>query len=159
MSSTNKDDGVRWLTMLPGFPDGSYGWSKVDSLLWDDRAKTPRLYVEYVGQGDSDKPNRKEYPYSTMERADLVEAQWAAHGVTKTVVATFDYSSLVLLELLQRQHERATKGIPSMTQIEHVLLINGGLFADGQFSDIAATHSSSRALCCPAKGVEMGDIG
>src|SRR4051794_17529246 len=41
-----------WLTLLPGFPDGSYGWAQVDRLL--DPRLTPRLYVEPVGQGDSD---------------------------------------------------------------------------------------------------------
>src|SRR6516164_1675960 len=54
-----------WLTLLPGFPDGSYGWAQVDQLLGSDLA--PRLYVEPVGQGDSDKP--RSYPYSTFERA------------------------------------------------------------------------------------------
>ena len=60
----------------------------------------PRLYVEPVGQGDSDKP--RDYPYSTVERADLVEALWRHHGVRRTVVVTFDYTSLALLELLRR---------------------------------------------------------
>lgn len=112
---------TRWLTMLPGFPDGSYGFSKVDQQLPNTH---PRLYVEYVGQGDSDKP--KKYVYSTVERADLVEAQWRAHGIHRTVVVTFDYSSIVLMELLQRQCEGS---LPC--KIEHVLIVNGGLFADG----------------------------
>src|SRR2546421_791646 len=88
-----------WLTLLPGFPDGSYGWAQVDRMLGD--ALGPRLYVEPVGQGDSDKP--RDYPYSTGERADLVEALWRHHGVRRTVVVTFDYTSLALLELLRRQ--------------------------------------------------------
>ena len=119
---------TRWLTMLPGFPDGSYGFAKVDRLLEqrDSVSSTPRLYVEYVGQGDSDKPTRN-YKYSTMERADLVEAQWRAHRVKRTVVVSFDYSSIVLLELFRRQQED-----PSFpTKIEHALMMNGGLFADG----------------------------
>jgi hypothetical protein len=56
-----------WLTLLPGFPDGSYGWAQVDRMLSGNLG--PRLYVEPVGQGDSDKP--RNYPYSTIERADL----------------------------------------------------------------------------------------
>jgi pimeloyl-ACP methyl ester carboxylesterase len=113
-----------WLTMLPGFPDGSYGWAQVDRLLGDNLA--PRLYAEPVGQGDSDKP--RDYPYSTVERADLVEALWRYHGVRRTVVVTFDYTSLALLELLRRQLERTTSaGTPV---IEAVLMVNGGLFAD-----------------------------
>src|SRR5258706_14250564 len=48
------DERTVWLTMLPGFPDGSYGWARVDRMLGD--GLRPRLYVEPVGQGDSDKP-------------------------------------------------------------------------------------------------------
>ena len=51
-----------WLTLLPGYPDGSYGLAQVDRLLGDDLC--PRLYVEPVGQGDSEKPLH--YPYSTI---------------------------------------------------------------------------------------------
>jgi pimeloyl-ACP methyl ester carboxylesterase len=116
-------DGV-WLTMLPGFPDGSYGWAQVDALLGEHLG--PRLYVEPVGQGDSDKP--RDYGYSTMERADLVEALWRHHGVRATVVVTFDYTSLALLELLRRRLERSASG--SEPVITAVFMINGGLFAD-----------------------------
>lgn len=115
-----------WLTLLPGFPDGSYGYAYVNE--WLDTEPTPRLFIEYVGQGDSDKP--KDYPYSTFERADLVEAQWRAHGVRHTFVVAFDYSSLVLLELLARQYERLLSGVPLTMRIESVFIINGGLFAD-----------------------------
>jgi pimeloyl-ACP methyl ester carboxylesterase len=112
--------------MLPGFPEGSYGWAQVDARLGD--APSPRLYVEYLGQGDSDKPAG--YPYSTYERADLVEALWAAHEVTSTFAVSFDYSSLVVMELLARRLDRRAAGDPPGTQISGVLLVNGGLFAD-----------------------------
>jgi pimeloyl-ACP methyl ester carboxylesterase len=91
--------------------------------LLSDRL-SPRLYVEPVGQGDSDKPRK--YRYSTMERADLVQALWSHHGVRRTVVVTFDYTSLALLELLRRQLE----GSMSLPQISAALMVNGGLFAD-----------------------------
>jgi len=119
------DESATWTTLLPGFPDGSFGWTKVDQYLAQNR---PLLYVEYVGQGDSDKP--RDYPYSTMERADLVEALWEAEGVVSSVMASFDYSSLVVLELLSRQLERRDKGDDPVPHIEGVLLVNGGLFAD-----------------------------
>ncbi len=115
-----------WVSMLPGFPDGSYGWAQVDAQLHD--IPSPRLYVEYLGQGDSDKP--RNYAYSTIERADLVEALWAAHDVTSTVAMSFDYSSLVVLELLARRLDRRAAGDPEGTRISGVLLVNGGLFAD-----------------------------
>jgi pimeloyl-ACP methyl ester carboxylesterase len=125
---------TRWATFLPGFPDGSYGYAKVNQRL--QTINTPRIFVEYVGQGDSDKP--KKYTYSTMERADLVEALWIFHHVKRTVLVTFDYSSLVMMELLQRQKERMAKGI-HFPFIEHVLAINGGLFADGHSPPFTTT--------------------
>src|SRR5260370_10337252 len=88
----------------------------------------PRLYVEPVGQGDSEKP--RDYPSSTVERADLVEALWGHHGVRATVVVTFDYTSLVLLELLRRQLERTISGDTAGPPIAAALMINGGLFSD-----------------------------
>jgi pimeloyl-ACP methyl ester carboxylesterase len=120
-----------WLTLLPGFPDGSYGWAQVDRMLGDSFG--PRLYVEPVGQGDSDKP--RDYPYSTVERADLIEALWQHHGVRRTVVVTFDYTSLALLELLRRQLERrapdrATSRGTAGPVITAAFMVNGGLFAD-----------------------------
>jgi pimeloyl-ACP methyl ester carboxylesterase len=111
-----------WLTLLPGFPDGSYGWAQVDRVLGGTLG--PRLYVEPVGQGDSDKP--RGYAYSTVERADLVEALWRHHGVRRTVVVTFDYTSLALLEILRRKLA-GTAGTPV---IAAVFMVNGGLFAD-----------------------------
>jgi pimeloyl-ACP methyl ester carboxylesterase len=125
----------RWITLLPGFPDGSYGYTYVNSLLEDE--PVPRLYLEYVGQGDSDKPRK--YPYSTIERADLVEAQWQAHQVQQTFVVAFDYSSLVVLELLARQEERTGRGEPLVTRIEAVFIANGGLFSDAHSHPWQAT--------------------
>jgi pimeloyl-ACP methyl ester carboxylesterase len=113
---------ARWLTMLPGYPDGSYGYAQLDRCLGPQPG--PRLYVEYLGQGDSDKPAH--YRYSSYERADLIQAQWRAHGVRRTMAVTFDYSSLAALELLRRQQEGTLPG----TTIDAVLIVNGGLFAD-----------------------------
>ncbi len=117
---------TRWLTMLPGYPDGSYGYAQVDRYLGAQPA--PRLYIEYLGQGDSDKPAH--YRYSSVERADLIQAQWRAHGVRRTMVVTFDYSSLAVLELLRRQQERDAAGEDSGARIDAVFIVNGGLFAD-----------------------------
>src|ERR1700739_2276740 len=86
--------------------------------------RRPRLYVEPVGQGDSDKP--RDYRYSTVERADLVQALWRHHGVRRNVVVQFAYTSLALLELLRRQLE-GTMATPAITA---ALMVNGGLFAD-----------------------------
>jgi pimeloyl-ACP methyl ester carboxylesterase len=117
---------TRWLTMLPGYPDGSYGYAQVDRYLASEPG--PRLYVEFLGQGDSDKP--RHYRYSSIERADLIQAQWRAHGVRRTMVVAFDYSSLALLELLRRQQERIAAGEQPGATIDSVFIVNGGLFAD-----------------------------
>ena len=61
------------VTFMPGFPDGSFGWAKVLPHL-PNAAEMAKLFVEYVGMGDSDKP--KDYVYSTAERTDLIEAIW-----------------------------------------------------------------------------------
>src|SRR2546430_6895980 len=148
-----QDADTAWVTLLPGFPDGSYGWAQVDGMLGDDLG--PRLYVEPVGQGDSDKP--RDYPYSTVERADLVEALWRHHGVRRTVVVTFDYTSLALLELLRRQMERhvpdrATTHGTAGPVITAAFMVNGGLFADAQthtWRGTAVLRTPLRALGKP----------
>ena len=51
-------------------------WSEGDDLALEQLtpvAEMPKLFVEYVGMGDSDKP--KDYAYSTAERADLAEVR------------------------------------------------------------------------------------
>jgi pimeloyl-ACP methyl ester carboxylesterase len=97
------------VSFLPGYPDGSFGWAKVLPHL-PNPTEMPKLFVEYVGMGDSDKP--KDYPYSTAERTDLVEAIWRTHSVASTTLVAFDFSSLVVLEHLQRRLERLERGEP-----------------------------------------------
>lgn len=117
------------VSFLPGFPDGSFGWAKVLPHL-PDAAEMPKLFVEYVGMGDSDKP--KDYPYSTAERTDLVEAIWRDFGVRSTTLVAFDFSSLVVLEHLQRRLERLRRGEPAGgPDIRGVFIFNGGLFTYG----------------------------
>lgn len=117
------------VSFLPGFPDGSIGWSKVVSHL-PDAAAMPKLFIEYVGMGDSDKPKR--YRYSTAERADLVEAVWRHLGVRSTTLVAFDFSSLVILEHLQRRLERTGSGqMAGAPRIRGVFIFNGGLYTDG----------------------------
>ena len=98
------------VSFLPGYPDGSFGWAKVLQHL-PNAAEMPKLLVEYVGMGDSDKP--KNYAYSTAERTDLVEAIWRDLSVHSTTLAAFDFSSLVVLEHLRRRLERSERGEPA----------------------------------------------
>lgn len=117
------------VSFLPGFPDGSFGWAAVLRHL-PDELHMPKLFVEYVGMGDSDKP--KVHAYSTAERTDLVEAIWRHFGVQSTTLVAFDFSSLVVLEHLRRRLERAERGDgPGGPELRGVFIFNGGLFVDG----------------------------
>jgi pimeloyl-ACP methyl ester carboxylesterase len=117
------------VSFLPGYPDGSFGWAKVLPHL-PNAGEMPKLFVEYVGMGDSDKP--KNYTYSTGERTDLVEAIWRDFGVQSTTLVAFDFSSLVVLEHLRRRLERSERGEPAGgPEIRGVFIFNGGLFAYG----------------------------
>ena len=102
-----EEDLAHAVSFLPGYPDGSFGWAKVLPYL-PNAAATPKLFVEYVCMGDSDKP--KDYAYSTAERADLVETIWRDFSVQSTTLVAFDFSSLVVLEHLRRRLERAERG-------------------------------------------------
>lgn len=121
-------------TFLGGFPDGSYGWARVCAHLPPEK-RMAKLFLDYVGHGDSDKP--KHYPYSTFERADLVEAAWRALDVKETTVVAFDYSSLVIMEILSRRlpAERG-RGLP---RINGVFIFNGGLFTDSHSHPLMTT--------------------
>jgi pimeloyl-ACP methyl ester carboxylesterase len=117
------------VSFLPGFPDGSFGWATVLPYL-PSGAEMPKLFLDYVGMGDSDKA--KDYAYSTAERTDLVEAIWRDLGVESTTLVAFDFSSLVVLEHLRRRLERAGRGAPiGGPEIRGVFIFNGGLFTDG----------------------------
>jgi pimeloyl-ACP methyl ester carboxylesterase len=125
----HEGDLSRAVSFMPGYPDGSFGWAKVLPYL-PDAAVMPKLFVEYVGMGDSDKP--KDYPYSTAERTDLIEAIWRSRGVQSTTLVAFDFSSLVVLEHLRRRIEREARGEPpGGPRIRGVISFNGGLFTDG----------------------------
>ena len=90
----------------------------------------PKLFVEYIGMGDSDKP--KDYAYSTAERTDLVEAIWRDLSVQSTTLVAFDFSAIVVSEHLRRRLERAERGKPAGgPEIRGVFTFNGGLFPDG----------------------------
>ena len=122
-------DPAHAVSFLPGFPDGSFGWAKVRPHL-PNAAEMPKLFLDYVGTGDSDKP--KDYIYSTAERADLVEAIWQDLSVQSTTLVAFDFSSLVVLEVLRRRLERSERGeTTGGPDIRGVFIFNGGLFTDG----------------------------
>src|SRR5215472_6141247 len=126
---SREGDLTHTVSFLPGFPDGSFGWAKVRPHL-PNAAEMPKLFLDYVGMGDSDKP--KDYAYSTAERTDLVEAIWRDLSVESTTLVAFDFSSLVVLEHLRRRLERLKRGEPAGgPDIRGIFIFNGGLFTDG----------------------------
>jgi pimeloyl-ACP methyl ester carboxylesterase len=125
----HEGDVARAVTFLPGFPDGSSGWANVLPYL-PGASAMPKLFFDYVGMGDSDMPSH--YRFATAERADLIEALWRELGVESTTLVAFDFSTLVILEHLQRRLERAQRGEPEGGPvIRGALMFNGGLFTDG----------------------------
>ncbi|CAB9500981.1 Hydrolase [Seminavis robusta] len=97
----------------------------------DHALPLPRLYLDYVGMGDSDSihttssHHHHHQPSLTKQRADLVEALWEEQGIKRTVVVSAgESSSLVIMELLQRQRNRLAAGSP-FPKLLHVLSLNG----------------------------------
>ena len=130
------------VSFLPGFPDGSFGWAKVLPHL-PNAIEMPKLFVDYVGMGDSDKP--KDYAYSTVERTDLIESIWRDLAIQSTTLVAFDFSSLVILEHLRRRLERLKRGEPADgPEIRGVFIFNGGLFTDGHSHPWYTTPMLSR---------------
>src|SRR5262245_51845583 len=134
---SREGDIAQAVSFLPGFPDGSFGWAKVRPHL-PNAPEMSKLFFDYVGMGDSDKP--QDYAYSTAERADLVEAIWWSLGVQSTMLVAFDFSSLIVLEILRRRLERAERGTPpDGPEIRGVFIFNGGLFTDGHTHPLDTT--------------------
>ena len=104
-----------WTTWLHGFPTSSYDWGP---LLRHERPPGRHLLLDFLGFGASDKP--KTHSYSMVEQADIVEAAWAAHGITETRLISHDYGVSVAQELLARSNITITEAV----------FLNGGLFPD-----------------------------
>ena len=71
-------DPAHTVSFLPGFPDGSFGWAKVLPHL-PNAAQMSKLFVEYVGMGDSDKPKDYCRP-ARRARASRPWREWRSGG-------------------------------------------------------------------------------
>jgi pimeloyl-ACP methyl ester carboxylesterase len=108
------------MTLLHGFPSSSHDWAAVADRLG---ASYALLMPDFLGFGASDKP--RDHVYSIGEQADLVEALWAAEGVTATRLVAHDYAVSVAQELLCRR-AAGTLGV----ELERVDFLNGGIYPD-----------------------------
>jgi pimeloyl-ACP methyl ester carboxylesterase len=108
-----------WCTLLHGFPTSCFDWH----LVWDALcAKRRALAFDFLGFGDSDKPDHE---YSIHEQADLTQRLWARFGIRQTQLVAHDYGVSVAQELLARAAEGALA-----VEIECVVFLNGGLYPE-----------------------------
>lgn len=113
----------RALLLIHGFPTASWDWHK----LWPQLgARFPRVVApDMMGFGFSSKP--RDYAYSILDQADLIEGLLAHLGVRRVHVLAHDYGDTVAQELLARHLERGANAVP---RIESCVLLNGGLFPE-----------------------------
>jgi pimeloyl-ACP methyl ester carboxylesterase len=113
------------LVLLHGFPTSSWDWCKV----WDTLSQKYRVItLDFIGYGFSDKP--KNYSYSIMDQANLVEQLLSDLQINDYHLLAHDYGDTVAQELLARQLDRPEDKIKSCC------LLNGGLFPE--------THRATR---------------
>jgi len=108
------------MTLLHGFPSSSHDWAK---LVPELAARHTLLAPDFLGFGASEKP--VDHAYSLHEQADLVEALWAAEGVSETVLAAHDYGVSVAQELLARAAEGSLA-----VRLRGAHFMNGGLYPE-----------------------------
>lgn len=111
---------VEPLLLIHGFPTASWDWE----ALWPTLARHFRVYaLDMIGFGLSAKP--KDYSYSLMDQATLLESFLSMEGVGSYHVLAHDYGDTVAQELLARQKEPGTR-----PRLLSVAFLNGGLFPE-----------------------------
>lgn len=111
--------GKPWLVLIHGFPTASFDWWKI----WDELATRFNLLApDMIGFGYSDKP--KDFPYSIMKQADLIEDLLREKNITSFHLMAHDYGDTVAQELIARNIEEQAFDLKS------VCLLNGGIFPE-----------------------------
>lgn len=113
------------LLLLHGFPTASWDWNKIWNRLLAHRFRL--IAPDFIGFGFSDKP--RNYRYSIMDQADLVESLVGELGIEKAHVLAHDYGDTVMQELLARDIDRREAGEEGVQYLS-VALLNGGLFPE-----------------------------
>lgn len=111
------------LVLLHGFPTSSWDWHRV----WPGLISRFRvLAADFIGFGFSAKP--RNYRYSILDQADLIEALTRDIGFRRYHLFAHDYGVSVAQELLARDIERAASDQP--VALRSVCFLNGGLFPE-----------------------------
>ena len=112
------------LLLIHGFPTASWDWYR----MWPHLIQEYHvLAADFLGFGFSDKP--RNYPYSILDQADLLEALLRKKGIERVHIISHDYGDTVAQELLARFQERTQKGETGV-EIKSLCLLNGGLFPE-----------------------------
>jgi pimeloyl-ACP methyl ester carboxylesterase len=107
------------IIFIHGFPSAAWDWH----YQWKHLSQQYRLLsLDMLGFGLSDKP--KNYAYSLLEQANIIEALLVQKGVKQYHILAHDYGDSVAQELLTRQQKNLTT-----TAILSICFLNGGLFA------------------------------
>jgi len=108
-----------WLLLIHGFPTASFDWWKV----WDQLSERFSLIaLDMIGFGYSDKP--RDFPYSIMKQADLIQDLLEDQGISKCHILAHDYGDTVAQELIARYDEE------DCFEILSACLLNGGIFPE-----------------------------
>ena len=102
------------LVLFHGFPTASWDWWRVWPTLV---ARYRVLALDMLGFGYSAKPF--DFDYTVAHHADVYEALFAREGVARYRVLAHDLGVTIVQELLARR-----------APIDHVWLLNGGLFPE-----------------------------
>lgn len=112
------------LLLIHGFPTASWDWWKMWDVL---TAKYRVLTLDMIGFGFSSKP--RNYPYSILDQADLIEAFLQSKKIQKIKILSHDYGDTVAQELLARLNDRIENNQRGL-MIESLCFLNGGLFPE-----------------------------
>ena len=120
----NESGSGETLLLIHGFPTASWDWYR----MWPDLVQEYHvLAADFLGFGFSDKP--RNYPYSILDQADLLEALLHEKEIERVHIISHDYGDTVAQELLARFQERTQKGETGV-KISSLCLLNGGLFPE-----------------------------
>ena len=120
----NESGSGETLLLIHGFPTASWDWYR----MWPNLVQEYHvLAADFLGFGFSDKP--RNYPYSILDQADLLEALLHEKEIERVHIISHDYGDTVAQELLARFQERTQKGETGV-KISSLCLLNGGLFPE-----------------------------